>query len=701
MLHGAQSAPVNEKRGGTMLTGREWMAAGLAAVLTLTGCGGGSGGGGSAPAAAQSAASAEAAASTSSVQPAQPQSSVASVSAGTAAVARAGTEPTRFIEGAISDGVEKADVSPFVHREAKDAPTARQIRLGVLSGSDVPVEKAMSGGSVPVRIGQGRSLSDTADNARVAALLDWKPSRRGGQVAALRLQSEGALGVRVGLRVYSLPLGGLVRFHADGGSQAYQVATQEIQSTIQRNLDAGDTGEDAHTWWSPNLGGDAITVEFEVPPGVPTSTVEVAIPALSHIYQDAKDVASIQKAGGSCSVDVNCTGEAGGATSQSVARLDFMVGTSTYQCTGTLLNDDKASGTPYLLTANHCISTQTSASSLATYWFYRSANCNSPTIAAAATRTKTGATLLYNSSQTDTSFLRLNGAPPAGVRYAASAPGGLSGTTSVFSIHHPGGGYQEYSEGASTGPAASCGSAYGPSTCSLATPGNFLKVNWNVGTTLSGSSGGGLFMKVNGAPYLVGQLYGGYSSCTAPDDNEYFGRFDVAYNTALYQWLGGTPAVPPTTPATPSVPRTPIYRLYNNKTQTHFYTASAAERDRTISQYSQFTYEGIGFYAQAGATSGNTPVYRFYNTKTGAHFYTVSTTERNNVLATLPQYTYEGVSWYVYMAPNDQATAMYRFYNTDTQTHFYTISSTESQNVQAKYPQYKYEGVGYYAWIAP
>lgn len=684
-----------------MRRSREWMAVGLAAVLVLTGCGGGSGGGGvSAPVAAQSAASTEAAATASSVDSTQPGSSAASASGGTATVPRAGSEPTRFIEGGISDGAEKADVSPFVSRDPKDAPAARQIRLGVLSAGEVSVEKMASSAPIPVRIGQGRALNDTADKARMSALLDWKPLRRGGKVAALRFQSEGAFGVRVGLRVYSLPLGGLVRFHSDGSREAYQVATQEIQSTIQRNLDAGDTGEDAHTWWSPNLGGDAITIEFEVPPSVPTDTVEVAIPALSHIYLDAKDVASIQKADGSCSVDVNCTGEAGGATSQSVAQLNFLVGSTTYLCTGTLLNDDKSSGTPYLLTANHCISTQTSASSLATYWFYRSASCNSPTVAAAATQTKAGATLLYNSSQTDTSFLRLNGIPPAGVRYAASAPGGLSGTTSVFSIHHPGGDYQKYSEGVSTGPAATCGSASGPSNCALVTPSNFLKVNWSVGTTLSGSSGGGLFMKVNGAPYLVGQLYGGYSSCTAPNDNEYFGRFDVAYNAALYKWLGGTPTTAPATPATPGS-HVPIYRFYNTKTGTHFYTVSAVERDSVRAKYPQYSYEGIGFYADASQSDGTTPVYRFYNTKTGAHFFTVSAQERDQVRAKYAQFSYEGVAWYVNGAAGGGASPMYRFYNVKTETHFYTISGTERASVIAKYPQFQDEGIAYFAWTSP
>jgi hypothetical protein len=612
--------------------------------------------------------------------------------------------PTTVIKGWVSDGTNNADLSPFVAHDAKDAPTARLIRLGVLPAAEVPVLKAAQRGQLPVRIGQGRSLGDTADKARVAALLDWKPSRRGGKVAALRFQSEGALGVRIGLRIYSLPLGGLVRFHAAASSsEAYEVATQEIQATIQRNLDAGDTGEDAHTWWSPNLGGEAITVEFEVPPNVPTDTVEVAVPALAHIYLDAKDVAGMQKAAGFCNKDVSCYNDpAVNATSQSVAQLDFLVGTSAYACSGTLLNDDRSSGTPYLLTANHCISSQTSASSLWTYWFYRSNGCDSPTIAASATQTKAGATLLYNSSQTDTSFLRLNGAPPAGVRYAASAPGGLWGTTPVFSIHHPGADFQKYSAGTSSGPASNCLSADGRSDggCGTSDPANFLRVNWNTGTTEGGSSGGGLFKTVDGTPYLVGQLYGGFASCTSPNENDFYGRFDVAYNAALYQWLGGTPTTTPTTPPTTGS-HVPIYRFYNTKTGTHFYTLSTVERDEVRAKYPQYSYEGIGFYADGSQTASTTAVYRFYNTRTGAHFFTVSADERDQVRAKYPQFSYEGVAWYVNGAQGGAASPMYRFYNVQTETHFYTISGTERANVIAKYPQFHDEGVAYYAWTSP
>src|SRR5256885_8407232 len=66
-----------------------------------------------------------------------------------------------------------------------------------------------------------------------------------------------------------------------------------------------------------------------------------------------------------------------------------------YLCTGTLLNDKAASGTPYFITANHCISSQTVASTLETSWFYRTPSCNSRTLSSANRVLRNGATLLY------------------------------------------------------------------------------------------------------------------------------------------------------------------------------------------------------------------------------------------------------------------------------------------------------------------
>ena len=37
--------------------------------------------------------------------------------------------------------------------------------------------------------------------------------------------------------------------------------------------------------------------------------------------------------------------------------------------------------------------------------------------------------------------------------------------------------------------------------------------------------------------YLLGLLYGGYSSCSNRNGSNSYGRFDVDYNAALRQWL--------------------------------------------------------------------------------------------------------------------------------------------------------------------
>ncbi len=83
-----------------------------------------------------------------------------------------------------------------------------------------------------------------------------------------------------------------------------------------------------------------------------------------------------------------------------------------------LSDSDSSSFIPYFLSANHCISTQTVASTLNTYWFYRAASCNSASLSGSMKTLTSGATLLYASLATDTSFMRLNSALPTGANLA-------------------------------------------------------------------------------------------------------------------------------------------------------------------------------------------------------------------------------------------------------------------------------------------
>lgn len=584
------------------------------------------------------------------------------------------------------------DVSPFKDRPVGAGPVPRHVILPSLPAeSALPLKSVPAIFGTPTKIGVARRIAETAGVHAVSSMLSWTPSERGGKLAALRFASPDAKGVRIGLRVESLPLGTMVRFYGDTSKKLYEVSAQEILASIQRNLDAGDSSDNARIYWSPNMGGEALTVEIEVPPNAVLDAVKVAVPMLSHVAVDITKQDSLQKIGeaGTCNLDATCASQYD-TLSKSVALMDFIQDGGNYVCTGTLLNDRMSTGTPYFLSANHCISNQTVASTLYTYWSYKSASCNSTQVSPALVAIGSGATLLYAESTTDTSFMRLNSQPPAGALFAGSSPfepRSFDGMQGVYGVHHPKGDLQKYSEGDYLGTAA-CGS----SSCNSSTGSDakFLAVRWNRGVTEGGSSGSGLFRRLNGKDYLVGQLLGGASSCSQPAAYDFYGRFDLPFNTALQQWLNA----PSTTV------RTVIYRFYNTNTGAHFYTSNVPERDLVITKLREYSYEGPAFFAFGAAAPGTSPVYRFYNTRTGAHFYTIDEQERARVQANWPWYLFEGVAWYANTSQTSSATPMFRFYQTKVQTHFYTINAGERDSIQQNLPMYTYEGIAYFGWTS-
>lgn len=141
-----------------------------------------------------------------------------------------------------------------------------------------------------------------------------------------------------------------------------------------------------------------------------------------------------------------------------------------------------------------------------------------------------------------------------------------------------------------------------------------------------------------------------------------------------------------------------VFRFYNEKTGVHFYTASMAERDSVIQNLPQFKYEGNAFDVSTNPGAGaGVEVFRFYNVKTGTHFYTASTAERDTVKSTLAEFSYEGAAYQGFSDDGGGThQALYRFYNTQTGAHFYTASDTEMATTVQNLPQYKYEGIAYY-----
>ena len=139
----------------------------------------------------------------------------------------------------------------------------------------------------------------------------------------------------------------------------------------------------------------------------------------------------------------------------------------------------------------------------------------------------------------------------------------------------------------------------------------------------------------------------------------------------------------------------PVVRFYNERTGTHFYTIDSAERDRVLSLYPWFDYEGVVFYAFKSQVTDSLPVYRFFNTSTGTHFYTIVPAEKDYVLQHYPVFVFEGPVYYAMSTPAAGSEDLYRFFNTRTGAHFYTTSAPERDHVKATWPWFTFEGVAY------
>jgi len=165
--------------------------------------------------------------------------------------------------------------------------------------------------------------------------------------------------------------------------------------------------------WTPSVNGDTLYLEIEVPAG--TSGSFDAKEVLELLYGRGANFRSKSDDAPTClpGQDATCQTAAEfpglAAARAAVGQMEFVVGNGGAVCSGTLINDQRSSGTPLFLTANHCIAEQTAASSLQTYFDFAFESCvssNSGYLPAVS-----GATLLTTSGTTDVTLLRLPSLP--------------------------------------------------------------------------------------------------------------------------------------------------------------------------------------------------------------------------------------------------------------------------------------------------
>jgi len=158
----------------------------------------------------------------------------------------------------------------------------------------------------------------------------------------------------------------------------------------------------------------------------------------------------------------------------------------------------------------------------------------------------------------------------------------------------------------------------------------------------------------------------------------------LTYRYTLFaQDTAGNWSVAATISATPN-PMVNVYRFYNVRTGTHFYTADPAEMARVRdTMASTYHLEGVAYAVNSANTGNSSPLYRFFNVVTGTHFYTADTAERDRIVATMGgTYHLDGPAYNVCPTNVVGSTTVWRFYNMRTGTHFYTADPAEKASVQ-------------------
>ncbi len=410
-----------------------------------------------------------------------------------------------------------------------------QIVLDAVTTTEEKAALATQRKDQPLKVGFARAMPQPYEED-LSPSLSWKLLSDGGQVAAFSITSPGARALRVAIDLEGLPEETEIRFFGNKNSETFGPFTARSIRAQQAVGNSANTESAQALFWSPVIEGETAGVEIYLPASV-EGGFPIRAPKIQHLtysfqYPDIKSLSSIGLSG-SCNIDVKCQNTVPDNLSAAVAKIIFTKADETWACTGTLLNDnDSSSWIPYFMTANHCLSTQSAANTIDSYWFFERAVCGGPD-PTSVTHFTGGADLLATGTNSDFTFLRLRDTQISNLSdihfagWSTSNPTGLT----VVGIHHPMGDLKKWSQGTANG--------YAPPGFPVDGIGNYIRVTWSQGITEFGSSGSGIFAitgEQDGQQLFVGNLYVGASSCSSPAAPDYYGRFDLSY-PSISQWL--------------------------------------------------------------------------------------------------------------------------------------------------------------------
>lgn len=370
-------------------------------------------------------------------------------------------------------------------------------------------------------------------------LTDFTPANSGEQytlpdgtrVWRLGICSEGAFSINLLFTTFELPEGAQLFIYNPKQTQVLGAFTH-LNNSENNILPV-----------SP-IDGDRLIVEYQEPPHV-SFRGKLCVGEVNHDYRGLRSIAEpmADLASLSCIQPLACTIAEGDPFAEIGRSVVELIIDGMYYCTGTLMNNTRSDGTPYLLTASHCLNQQFKlknpdyekiAGRIIAFFNYNSPMCESPI---RGTEEMSMASMKYRAvyEDVDLALLEFMEIPPVYYRpYYSGWNATQEHEGEYVCIQHPNGGTKRLSL---TDEVQLSDLVIAEHTFRKKAFWNVK--SWRIGCTAEGSSGSPLYDENN---RIIGALTGGNSYCDKPNNDYFYSLYsawrpDDAENHQLQCWL--------------------------------------------------------------------------------------------------------------------------------------------------------------------